>query len=396
MPQQTNANPRSAVDRSTPIVESAWATTGNVTDPTGTTNTNDGTYTTGSVPSPGLVPLGITDWGTFNLLDGETGSLFGGVKIPAGASIVGLRFQWECQVAAGTPTLFYRIQVSGATALERSVAVTGGSIVRTIGFGTFSAGSTHAEGNTFNSRDLSTDAGSLAARADLANGVLELGARGTNSSVTTTSTFGIDFVRVLVQWVLRVDRTGGAKASATNGGPVKADVNEAAAGAKSAGVSGGQPQTQVSRGESGANASSSAGGSPHPLVSQAGGASASSTAGGSQHSVVTSTGGGKAGAKAGAGVTTVVSFAISGLGRDGQTDAPITTQNVRVDVYRTSDHAHMGRDTTDATGEYAVAIPFTGNELETFWARFYQAGTPNRFATTDEDLELIEAVIQTA
>ncbi len=56
----------------------------------------------------------------------------------------------------------------------------------------------------------------------------------------------------------------------------------------------------------------------------------------------------------------------------------------------------MGRDTSDAVGEYAVAIPFTGNEGAVFWARFFQAGAPVRFATTDEDLELIEAIVQTA
>jgi hypothetical protein len=477
MAQTTIAFARANTDRHVDTTEAAWTNPANVQSPDGTTSPDDNVDASGTATL--LVPLGITDWAQFHLLAAEAGSVFSGLKIPVGASILGLRFHFEVNPASGTPTQFYRVRVGGATVTEQSTTATGRA-VRTIGYGTLSAGSTHAMGNTFNGRDLSTEAGQSAARADLADGTLELGSRGSDSNAVTSSTIALDYAKVEVSWVLYANATGGAKATTTaadagstqlvtrsggakatttaadagstqlvtrsggakattiaggsphplvtqpggakaaaatagdagstqlvtQAGGAKATASAAAigstqlitptGGAKATTKAGGSPKVQVSRGASGAYATATAGGSPHPLVTQAGGANAA-TAGSDEGStqLVTASGGAKATTKAGAGETTVVSYAIAGYARDRATDAIITT-GIRVDVYRTSNHQHMGRVTTGADGRYAVAIPHTGNETETFWVRFKQTGSPDRFATGREDLTLISTVVQAA
>ena len=90
-----------------------------------------------------------------------------------------------------------------------------------------------------------------------------------------------------------------------------------------------------------------------------------------------------------AGIARAFSFAISGYTRDA---GGALLGAVRVDIYRKSDHAHMGRVTSDpVTAYYSLAIP---NQPQVFWCRFYRVGPPDRFDTTIDDLILVESQVQ--
>jgi len=89
------------------------------------------------------------------------------------------------------------------------------------------------------------------------------------------------------------------------------------------------------------------------------------------------------------GIARAFSFAISGYTRNA---AGTLLGGVRVDIYRKSDHAHMGRVTSDPTAAYySLAIP---NTAQVFWCRFYLIGPPDRFDTTIDDLVLVESQTQ--
>lgn len=417
-----------------------------------------------------LVVAGPTITGdTWNLLEEDAGTPgpATGIKIPAGASIVGVRFQWGDMAFSGTsPTATITANAGGTAFSQTGVS---GNGTKTRGYGTLSAGSTYAGGNDFFGSDLSTNAGQLSARADLADAVLTQTVQGTGGGVGNGTT-AVDYFRVQVEWVLKKDGAGTASSTSFTAGAVTAQATQAGTGRtdgfssavlsgtimkvgdvadSDAAVSGVASSTQSHTGSASSSASSSGtatvvatSGGPASSYSfgsgtmtmqatQAGSASGLSVATGVLTAIITEQGDvvdaqsfasgvatqtitrdgvgtstahasaeshpiatayGQAGAEAIArGVARAYSFAISGYAYD-QTETPL--EGVRVDVYRTSDHQHMGRVFTDATGYYSYAIP---NQPQTFWARFYSEGATDpqdQFDTTVDWLALVESQVQ--
>jgi hypothetical protein len=185
---------------------------------------------------------------------------------------------------------------------------------------------------------------------------------------------------------------------AQNAGAQHTLVTSLPAGGRATTRTGGTPTAQVQRAASGGRSSALAGALPFLLTTATGGGVArAQNAGAVALLVVTVPTGGRSSATAG-GVGRAFSYSISGYAKNGSTNAPLS--GVRCKVYRFSDDQLMGTATSDGTGYYAVAIPrgssspLGTNADETFWVRFWKAGTPNLFATTDDDLVLIEAQTQ--
>lgn len=225
MPQTTVAFARANIDRSTGL-ENSWTNPANAQSPDGTTTSDNNVDATGTAGALGTTNLGITGWTTYNLLASEAGSVFSGVKLPANAGVVGIRFYWEVVVSGGTPTMFWREVTSAGNATERSIGVTA-RILRSVGYGTLSTGSTVAAGDTWFSNNLATDAGAESARALIANGSLELQARGANSNAVSSSNFSLDFVRVEVQWTVVLSGSGQVSGIGSVSGTRKADTHRA-------------------------------------------------------------------------------------------------------------------------------------------------------------------------
>lgn len=470
MPQQTLAAGTSVATSGGSGLAPAWT---NLTAASVQLDDNNRATTAGftSLASPSKI-VNSTAFGL--LAEDAANGVLSGIKIPAGASIVGVRFIFAIGINGGTPTCTCSWLAGTSGAFNPGTAANT-DVVRSFGYGTLSTGSTSALGNTWGSNDLSTTAGQAAARAALAQGLISASVQFANSNAVSNATPLVDMVQILVEWVIRADITGGAKTGAKAGGqprplvtspgggktsakaggqprsqvtvnPIGAKTSSSTAGgqprplttivggaktssstaggawrpiltapggAKVSTVAGGQPRPQVTvpggaktgataGGQprplvtisGGAKTGAKAGGQPRPAVNWSGGAKATTSAGGQPRPLVTVNGGAKTGAKAGTGPITIVSYAIPGYVRSPVTDQPI--QGARVDVYRTADHAHMGRVFTDVTGLYTVAIPYVGNETATFWARTRLPGTsPRAVDCTDEDLTLVQTVVQT-
>lgn len=173
----------------------------------------------------------------FNVLAEDAGTLFGsGIKIPAGASIVGLRFYYEYSLSSGnSPTVTLAGLGHTASGVSQAMAV------RSYGWGTLGAGSTVNVGTTWNGNNLTTDAGALAARADLADPDLILTVNGSNGTGLNDAAYAVDHVRIEVEWILKKDGAGTASAFNFGSGVVKA---QATAGAIGSGI-GAFPTTAV-------------------------------------------------------------------------------------------------------------------------------------------------------
>ena len=210
MPQTTTAFPTSATSAGgTALTPTAWTTPNNVFADDNANATSSGAALTGGTQ--------VLTGQNFNLLAGEGAGLGGagtGVQIPAGASILGVRLYYDAAASNGTLTLG---GTAGGTALTTQAKTTAQSVVTT-GFGTLSAGSTTAAGNTFGAQNLGTEAGQAAARALLANGQILLTAIGGAGSGLNTGSYAMDYYKVEVQWIIRADRTGGAQASSSKSG----------------------------------------------------------------------------------------------------------------------------------------------------------------------------------
>ncbi len=203
----------------------------------------------------------------------------------------------------------------------------------------------------------------------------------------------------------RVTQTGSASASASASAAGTSRVTQGATATATATARGSTTLTATVPG--GAASTAFATGTVSSTVTQTGTATATAYATGAAGSLVTNGATASAAAFAGgvvtatatASATATANAVATGIGRAFSFAIAGTTfdqfggilSGVRVDVYRTVDHAHMGRTTSDAQGRFAVAIP---NQPETFWHRDRLDGTPVRVATTDDDLTLIETQVQ--
>lgn len=334
--------------------------------------------------------LGVSQW---DLLAEDAGAMFGtGVKIPEGASILGVRYTIDVQRDSGnTPTYEMYHGAGGTTEMVAGASFFSGAQVIHAGYGTLASGADHNLGDIYFGNNLATEAGQAGARSRLTDTNLTFGFRAINGVGVDTMSVYVDFMRVEVAWVLRVDRPGGAFAPGLGGSGLATMQATPPGGAVAAGVGGASPRATASRGESGAAAAGVAGAPAKPMKTGNGGARSTGGTAGAPTVVYAGSVAGAVGGALGGGEGRVFSYAIAGYSRNGATGA--TIPNVRVDVYRTRDHAHMGRVASDVNGAYTVAIPYTENSMETFWARFREDGSPARLATTDEDLTLIESLI---
>lgn len=342
----------------------------------------------------------------FNLLEEDAGGLLGtGLKIPAGASIRGVRYVAEIGMFGGTPVMEY--SGTGAVGVSTSFSgPTGGSnnnpamVVRSVGFGSLSAGSNIAVGNSWAGHDLGTAQGRLDARASLADPGRTFGIAGTNSNAIATSDFAIDFMRIEVEWLVYRDRSGGGTAVGIAGQRARAVGDKPVrtrtpGGGRAPAAVGGRPSARIQRGISGVATEARCGGAQKPRVSKGstGGHQEFLAAGTTQTIIHTQHAGAESGQAVGGGEARVFTYAVTGTVRNATTNLPVAT--ARVDVYRTEDHQHMGRhSSTGSDGVYLVAVPFAANSDKTFWVRARLPGAPNTFGTTDEDLVLVERQVQ--
>ncbi len=265
MPQTTVGRPASTLNGGE-LVSNAWTNPNN-------SQVDDATNAT-AASTLALTPTQTLNATLFRLLAGE-GTPFSGVAIPAAASIVGVRFHYDVITGGGAPHV---LTLSSAPGASTDPFAGTSQVVRTIGYGTLSAGSSVAGGNTLGANDLSTDAGALAARATLADGTLTATAKGGVGSAVSNATYEVDYFGVTVEWVIRADRTGGAKAGATAGGAPHPLVTRVGGAKTTNSTAGGSPKPFVTE-AGGAKTGAKAGGFPHPFVTRTGGAKASSTAG---------------------------------------------------------------------------------------------------------------------
>lgn len=386
-----------------------------------------------------------------------------GQQIPAGASILGVRFSYDADATnTGVLTLNYP---GGSTTKN-----TAQSIV-TVGFGTLSSGSTVAAGNTYQTFDLSTAAGQTGARAKVDTATLTPNVIGAAGTTINTAAYGMDFFSVTISWVLYKDGAGSPFASAfasgvvfaveikagvvgsatafATGTPFATEIKTGDVGSSTAFATGAQKplitmtgtpsrtdafssgvqhsfftltnsaradafmsttitQVQVTQGASGlglafatgtpfateiktgdvGRADAFASGAPKPLITMSSSSPSTAFASGVQKPLFTLGATGSSTAYA-SGIARAYSFAISGYSRDATGSL---LPSVRVDVYRKSDHAWMGRITSDAsTAYYSLALPFSAS---VFWCRFYLVGPPDLFDTTIDDLALVQSQVQ--
>lgn len=458
MPQLTTAYPNTATSVAIALGDGPWVNPNNA-------KANDGVNTTVS-----LSPLVFTERLTlseFNLLSEDAGALVGtGGKITDNASIVGVRYLYEYSLSSGqSPEITLAGLGHSAAGVAQAMAV------RSYGWGTLGAGSTVNVGNTWNGRNLSTDDGQIAARADLADPGLTLTIRGYNNTGLSNAQFAVDHLRIEIEWVQKKDGAGVGTAfnsGTRNVGTMNVTASQPGLGS-SFGFGSALASAQVTLAVARSSASAFSSGIQKPIISMVGSTATTSTfvsavgsvittrsgiatastfvgggeakaianlrgvvpttalatgevktttggqgiavayvfaqgggaqsvvmesaatttvaASGDQYSIATVSGSGATNAIA-TGVARAYSFAISGYVFD-QDSFPI--ENVRVDVYRTNDHNHMGRVWTNVSGYFSLAIP---SQPELFWTRSYLAGPPERFDTTGELLKLVESRVQ--
>jgi hypothetical protein len=363
VPQVTFRFPTTNVNRAVAVTEQAWVNPANAQSVAGA-NPDDGVTATGAANAVGLVPLGATDWGTFNLLAAEGGvpSYGGGVGIPANATIQTVTTAWEFSTAAGTPTFFYGERVDGVVT-ESSLAGAAALAVRT-----------------------RTPAGLTVATLD--NASFEMRARMTNSNATTVSTCALDYVKVTVTWVVFLDKAGGALRASAAGGAKTALVSGKVAGGVSPAAAGAAKTALVSGKAGGATVTQSrAGATRTALLGKAGGAVSPASASAARTALIAKLVGAIAAAGAG-GVERTSQPALSGVTRSG---SGAIVGGARVDIFRTDTKAFLASVTSDAsTGAYVYG---TSRLIPGFFIRSFKAGSPNVFGTTDEDLLPEEAQV---
>jgi hypothetical protein len=194
-------------------------------------------------------------------------------------------------------------------------------------------------------------------------------------------------MRVVVEWIKYEDRTGTAFSSGFATAIVKKQVTQVGKAAGTA-ASLGIPKAEVSKTGDVAGGLAFATGQQKTLVTMTGQSTTDATASGQQKPIFKMVGTSTTNAIS-SGVARAYSFAISGYTRDS---TGVLLPNVRVDIYRKSDHNHMGRVTSDpTTAYYSLALP---NTVEVFWCRFYLVGPPDLFDTTIDDLVLVESQTQ--
>lgn len=343
-------------------------------------NSKSGVTVTG-VPRSSTVIYGHT----FNLLAEEGG------PIPAGATLVKVDIEAD-----------YDMNVADSLVANQASAHLRATQSGTVYSGLQSTRTQNDNTNVANIIQTATTGGTVASPQTVLTRAQIATAAGFNisfsASLPTGSvnnlTVSLDYIAIYVEWVLFADREGGVASSGVAAATAKVQQTVAAAGAASSSLAAASPKTQQTQLPVGVASRGLASASQQTIVAQfvGAGAQAQGSSGALNQSMVLTVqeiGMGSLG-RAGALESTVVGYGLSGTARTA-TGVPLA--DVRVDLHKTADGSRFASTVSDSGG----AFSFTLNSLPTdYFLRFYKAGPPNRFATTDEDLRAAEQVIQTA